>query len=98
MRRLADVLEAVSGTTSKLQKIDLLAAYLQSLNDEALRIACTYLTGAPFPAGDGRALNGGGAALGAAVLGIPPASGEALGPRFLARGGLGVRGGGLPTR
>src|SRR5207249_1115744 len=60
MRRLADVLEAVSGTTSKLQKIDLLAAYLQSLNDEELRIACTYLTGAPFPpATGGRSTSGG---------------------------------------
>ena len=48
MRRLADVLEAVSGTTSKLQKIDLLAAYLQSLNDEELRAGIQWAMAEPW--------------------------------------------------
>src|SRR5947208_7436414 len=98
MRRLADVLEAVSGTTSKLQKIDLLAAYLQSLNDEELRIACTYLTGAPFPAGDGRALNVGWSAIADAVLDVSGASGEDLDRSYLAHGDLGSVAAELLTR
>src|SRR2546430_8168069 len=98
MRRLADVREAVSGTTSKLQKIDLLAASLQSLNDEELRIACTYLTGAPFPAGDGRALNVGWSAIADAVLDISGASGEDLDRSYLAHGDLGSVAAELLTR
>lgn len=89
MRRLADVLEAVSGTASKLQKVDLLAAYLQSLSDEQLRIACTYLTGAPFPAGDGRALNVGWSAIADALLEVSGASWEDLDRSYLAHGDLG---------
>src|SRR5437867_2351467 len=98
MRRLADVLEAVSGTTSKLQKIDLLAAYLQSLTDEELRIACTHLTGAPFPAGDGRALNVGWSAIADAVLDVSGASGEDLDRSYLAHGDLGSVAAELLTR
>src|SRR5437870_10816579 len=98
MRRLADVLEAVSGTTSKLQKIDLLAAYLQSLTDEELRIACTHLTGAPFPAGDGRALNVGWSAIADAVLDVSGASGEGLDRSYLAHGDLGSVAAELLTR
>ena len=78
MRRLADVLEQVSGTASKLQKIEHLAAYLQTLGDDDLRIACTYLTGAPFPAGDARALNVGWSALIDALREVSGASDEDL--------------------
>lgn len=89
MRRLADVLEAVSQTTSKLQKIDLLATYLRSLSDDELRIACTYLTGAPFPAGDGRALNVGGSAIADTLLNVSGASWEDLDRSYLQHGDLG---------
>src|SRR5713226_1705288 len=89
MRRLADVLEAVSQTTSKLQKIDLLATYLRSLSDDELRIACTYLTGAPFPAGDGRALNVGGSAIADTLLDVSGASWEDLDRSYLQHGDLG---------
>jgi len=89
MRRLADVLEAVSGTTSKLQKIELLAAYLQSLTDEDLRIACTYLTGAPFPAGDGRALNVGWSTIVDALLEVSGAGSDAVDRSYSRHGDLG---------
>lgn len=90
MRRLAELLEAISGTTSKLQKRDRVAAYLQTLTDDELRIACTYLTGAPFPAGDGRALNVGWSALVDALLAVSGASGEALDAGYLRHGDLGA--------
>lgn len=90
MHRLAEVLEAVSGTSSKLQKIDLLAGYLRSLSDEDLRIACTYLTGAPFPAGDGRALNVGWSAIVDALQKISGASEDELDRRYLHHGDLGA--------
>ena len=98
MRRLADVLEAVSGTTSKLQKIDLLAAYLQSLSDDELQIACTYLTGAPFPAGDGRALNVGWSAIADALLDVSGASWADLDSSYLKHGDLGSVAAELLTR
>jgi len=89
MRRLAEVLEAVSQTSSKLQKIDLLASYLRSLSDEELRIACTYLTGAPFPAGEGRALNVGWSAIVEALLDLSGRPPEAMDQSYLRHGDLG---------
>lgn len=89
MRRLAEVLEAVSQTSSKLQKIDLLAGYLRSLGDDELRIACTYLTGLPFPAGEGRALNVGWAAIVDALLEVAGRSPEAMDQSYLQHGDLG---------
>lgn len=89
MRRLAEVLEAVSQTSSKLHKIDLLASYLRSLSDEELRIACTYLTGAPFPAGEGRALNVGWSAIVEALLDVSGRPPEAMDQSYLQHGDLG---------
>lgn len=90
MRRLAEVLEAISGTTSKITKRDLVADYLKTLTDEELRIACTYLTGSPFPAGDGRALNVGWSAIVEALLDVSGANGEALDQAYLRHGDLGA--------
>ncbi|HET6781706.1 MAG TPA: ATP-dependent DNA ligase [bacterium] len=90
MRRLAEVLEAISGTTSKLAKRDLVADYLKTLTDEELRIACTYLTGSSFPAGDARALNVGWSAIVEALLDVSGASGDALDPAYLRHGDLGA--------
>lgn len=97
MRRLADVLEQVSQTTSKLRKVELLAAYLQTLSDDELRIACTYLTGAPFPAGDDRALNVGWSALLEALREVSGASDEALDQAYSKYGDLGSVAGDLLT-
>jgi DNA ligase-1 len=98
MHRLADVLEAVSGTASKLKKIELLAGYLQTLTDDELRIACTYLTGAPFPAGDGRALNVGWSALLDALREVAAPSDHDLDQAYLKYGDLGSVVGELLTR
>jgi len=48
----AATLDAVSRTSSKREKVTLLAAYLRRLPEEALRVACTYLTGRVLPPGD----------------------------------------------
>ena len=56
---LAEVLEALRATRSRLEKRRLLVDYLQALPDEALPLAVTYLGGRPFPRGDGRTLVGG---------------------------------------
>ncbi len=90
LRRLSEVLEAVSGTASKLQKLDLLTAYLTTLGDEDLRIACTYLTGSPFSAGDARTLQVGWSAIIDALVEVSGASGEALERSYLYHGDLGA--------
>jgi len=89
MRRLAAALEAVGGTPGKLQKIELLAAYLRELDDDDLRIACTYLTGAVFPPGDPRSLSAGGAALVEALLDVSGQPESALHAGYLRHGDLG---------
>ena len=89
MRRLAEALEAVGATASKLQKIDQLAAYLRTLDDDDLRIAATLLTGAVFPAGDPRALNVGGSALVEVLLDVSGQPETALHERYLRHGDLG---------
>jgi len=89
MRRLAEVLEAVSRTSSRLQKIDLLADYLRGLSDDDLRIACTYLTGSPFPAGSARVLNVGWSAIVDALLDVSGGASEAMDQSYLRHGDLG---------
>ncbi len=90
MRALAEVLEAVSGTTGKIAKRDLVADYLKTLTDDELRIACTYMTGSPFPAGDGRALNVGWSAIVDALRAVGGATDEALDQSYLRHGDLGA--------
>jgi ATP-dependent DNA ligase I len=69
---LADALEALRATRSRLEKRRLLVDYFQGLPDEALPLAVTYLGGRPFPRGDGRALSVGGATLEAALRAARP--------------------------
>lgn len=47
----AATLDAVGRTSSKREKVSLLARFLRQLPDEALRVTCTYLTGRVLPAG-----------------------------------------------
>ena len=48
----AATLDAVARTSSKREKVQLLARYLRQLPEEALAVACTYLTGRVLPAGE----------------------------------------------
>jgi DNA ligase 1 len=66
--RFAEVAEAVKATPRKLEKITLLASYLNQLDlDDAAR-AALYLTGRPFPQSSNQRLNLGWAAMRRAVL------------------------------
>ena len=69
---LAQVLEALRATRSRLEKRRLLVDYLRALPDEALPLAVTYLGGRPFPRGRGRTLAVGGATLDAALRAARP--------------------------
>src|SRR5215471_6663635 len=72
LEALAEVLEALRATRSRLEKRRLLVAYLGALPDETLPLAVTYLGGRPFPRGDGRTLSVGGATLDAALRAARP--------------------------
>ena len=68
------VADGVAATPKKLQKAALLAAYLPTLSDTDLPIACRFFTGAPFSAADERVLQIGWAVVRDAILritGIP---------------------------
>ena len=69
---LAQVLEALRATRSRLEKRRLMVGYLQALPDESLPLAVTYLGGRPFARGDGRVLAIGGATLDAALRAARP--------------------------
>jgi DNA ligase-1 len=69
---LAQMLEALRMTRSRLEKRRLLVGYLQALPDGAFPLAVTYLGGRPFPRGDGRTLSVGGATLDAALRAARP--------------------------
>src|SRR5262247_3674644 len=88
MRLFAQTAAAIAGTTSKIQKITLLAAYLQTLNDDDLRASAVFFTGRPFALTDARTLNVGWSALMNAVQQISGASDEDIHQTYLARGDL----------
>jgi len=49
MRHLASACEALAGTTKKLQKIAIVADYLQSRTPQEAGISAVFLSGRPFP-------------------------------------------------
>ncbi|HWP35364.1 MAG TPA: hypothetical protein VNM66_07200, partial [Thermodesulfobacteriota bacterium] len=69
MRLFAETCEAVAATPSRLAKRARLAAYLAGLDEAALPVACTFLTGRPLPPGAPRPLGLGYAGLRAALAG-----------------------------
>jgi DNA ligase-1 len=54
--RFAETCSAVAGTTSKLEKVRLLSAYLQTLDSAALMRVTTWFTGMPFPPSENKVL------------------------------------------
>ena len=52
--------EAIAATSSKLEKIAVLAAYLRELDDENLAAAARFFTGNPFAAREQKQLSVGG--------------------------------------
>lgn len=59
----ARVANEAGGTTKRLEKASILAAYFDSLNDADLALAARYLTGSVFPLRDQRTTNVGGSLL-----------------------------------
>jgi len=59
--------DAIAKTTSKLEKVRVLAAFLQTTGSDELPLAARYFAGSVFPAGDERTLNVGGAAFSAVL-------------------------------
>ncbi|MDR7427209.1 MAG: ATP-dependent DNA ligase [Armatimonadota bacterium] len=88
-RELAQTMEAVAQTSRRGEKVARLAEYLRALDDESLATACTFLTGAAFPAGDARRLNVGWAALVDVLLALAGTGEEALHDAYLRHGDLG---------
>src|SRR5215510_9729344 len=89
MRRFAEIATAISKTSSRLQKISLLAEYLQELSDDDLRASAIFFTGRPFPLIEERILSVGGAAIAQVVLEIANATDDDLDKAYLAHGDLG---------
>lgn len=63
MQRLAEIAEAIAGTTKKLQKTALLAEYLKSRTPEDAALSAVSLSGRAFPAYEETTLQVGGALL-----------------------------------
>jgi len=68
--RFALLGDQLAATASKLKKIDLLAAYLRSLDTDSLALAVVFLTGRAFPQSDPRVLQTGWAVLRRALLAV----------------------------
>src|SRR5438132_5687551 len=71
MQELAETANAIAATSSKREKVRLLAAFLTRLSGEELAQATRYFAGLVFPVGDTRTLNVGGAAFSAVVRELP---------------------------
>src|SRR5579872_2717590 len=52
MKKFVDACEAIAATTKKLEKIAILAAYLNSCSPEAAALSAVFFTGRPFPVAD----------------------------------------------
>ena len=63
MQRLAEIAEAIAGTTKKLQKTALLADYLKSRTPEEAALSTIFLSGRVFPAFEEATLQVGGTLL-----------------------------------
>ncbi len=86
---LAAVAEQVRGTTKKLEKMALLAAYFTTLGDNDLALAARYVAGQVFPQHDMRVLQVGGAAIVQSLATLSGLTREAIAPLSVRLGELG---------
>jgi DNA ligase 1 len=63
MRKLAEACERIAATTRKLEKVAIVADYLQAANPEEASVAAVFLSGRPFPVWEETTLQVGGALL-----------------------------------
>lgn len=75
---LARTGDAIAGTSSKLEKVRLLAAFFAATDEAELAAAARYFGGSVFPAGDGRTLNVGGAAFSTVLREVSGADDETM--------------------
>jgi DNA ligase 1 len=81
---------AIAATASKLEKIELVAAYLRGLDDADLAAAARFFTGNPFPQRDERSLAVGGRTIVEAAQGVWGIDETALSVSYRATGDLGA--------
>jgi DNA ligase-1 len=86
---------AIAATASRLEKIELVAAYLRGLDDADLAPATRYFTGNPFPQAHDRTLSLGGRTLVEAAHNVWGIADEALSAAYRATGDLGAALGGF---
>ena len=99
MRQFANTCEQVSGTTKKLEKKSLLAAYFLSISLEEAAIAAVFFSGRPFPMWEETTLQVGGSSLWRIVQGLSEKSETELSAAYRRHGDLGaVAGEVLPPR
>ncbi len=89
MRRFAQCAERIAATSSKLEKVRLLAEYLQSLDETRVGVAARFFTGLVFPTWDMRVLSVGGAALWGVLREISGASPEEMSTAWARHGDAG---------
>jgi DNA ligase 1 len=99
MQQFANTCEQVSGTTKKLEKKSLLAAYFLSISLEEAAIAAVFFSGRPFPMWEETTLQVGGSSLWRIVQGLSEKSETELSAAYRRHGDLGaVAGEVLPPR
>ena len=81
--------DAIAATSSKREKVRLLAAILRRCDAEELPLATRYYAGAVFAAGDPRTLSVGGAAFSAALRELSGAGDDAIGAAWRRHADLG---------
>ena len=89
LQRFAEVGEAISSTTKKLQKASLLGDYLRNLDDSNLALAARYFAGHQFALTDARTTNVGGSIISQALSRATGLSIENLLPRYVRLGDAG---------
>ncbi len=90
MRKFAEVAERIAGTTKKLEKIAIVAAYLESSPPEEASVAAVFLSGRPFPAWEETTLQVGGRLLWQVVEKLSGKSEEELSYAYRKHGDLGA--------
>jgi DNA ligase-1 len=90
MEQLAQVAEAIAGTTRKTEKTRLLAEYLSARAVDEAAISAVFLSGRPFPAREETTLQVGGAQLWRAVGTISHKSDDVLTAAYRRHGDLGA--------
>jgi DNA ligase 1 len=88
--KFAELNDALTGTTKKLEKRALIATYLRELVVEDASLATLYLAGTPFAETDRRVLNVGGSLLSKALAEVSGANQAAMHAAYRRHGDLGA--------